>query len=152
MNKKIFALLIICIALVSVATVCAVELKKTHDFDGKFKMNITDGDNVKTLADSLKDSKNGGNTYESKSAWTVNDKVAVFYYDNPMDKVVSTLKSNSGFTNNPQNDKNLTIFTNPETNNYSFKYFVGVSSNDKTVFVGCNDLNTAKDYANTVAF
>ena len=152
MNRKILALLIICVAIVSVATVCAVELNKTHDFDGKFKMNITDGDNVKELADSLKDSKNGGDTYQSKSAWTVNGNVSVFYYDTPMDKVVSVLKSNSGFTDNPKNDKNLTIFTNPETNNYSFKYFVGVSSNDKTVFVGSNDLNTAKDYANTIAF
>lgn len=59
LNKKIFTLLLICIATISVASVCAVELTKTNDF--------------------LQDSANGGNTYQSKSAWTVNDNVSVFF-------------------------------------------------------------------------
>lgn len=152
MNKKIFTLLLICIATISVASVCAVELTKTNDFDGNFKMNITSSDAVKVLNDSLQDSANGGNTYQSKSAWTVNDNVSVFYYDGAMDSIVSTLKSNTGFTDDPTTDGDLTIFTNPEDADYSFKYLVGVSSGDKTVFVGCDNLDTAKEYANTITF
>lgn len=153
MDKKIFALLIICIATISIASVCAVELNKSNDFDGKFKMNITSNDVVKVLNDSLQDSVNGGNTYQSKSAWTVNDNVSVFYYDGAMDKTVSILKSNSGFTDDPTTEGNLTIFTNPEDEDYSFKYFVGTSSDkSNTVFVGSDNLDNAKEYANTIVF
>lgn len=157
MNKKIVTLLIVLIAAVSIASVCAAELTKVNDFDGKFKMNITGNDTVKGLTDSLQNSNNGGNTYQSQSAWTVNDGVSVYYYNGAINSVVSTLKSNSAFMDNPKVEGNLTILedtTSPEGASYALKYFVGVQSpdNSTTVFVGSNDLNLAKEYANTIGF
>ena len=46
MNKKILALLLVLIAVMSVATVSAVELTKSYDFDGNFTMKIADSDKV----------------------------------------------------------------------------------------------------------
>ena len=42
MNKKFFTLLAIFLVAISMASICAVELTKENDFDGKFKMNIKD--------------------------------------------------------------------------------------------------------------
>lgn len=150
MNRKIFTLLAIFLVAISLASVCAVELTKEQDFDGLFKMNISDNDTVGEL-----DTSDGSNTFFSKSSWTVNDNISVFFYGKAIDDEVSELKSNSAFLNNPTTDGNLTIMedtTSPEGAVYALKYFVGVSSDDKTVFVGSNDLDAAKEYAKTINF
>ena len=49
MNRKILALLIVLIAAISIANVCAVELTKENDFDNIFKMKISDNDTFENL-------------------------------------------------------------------------------------------------------
>ena len=44
MNGKILTLLIVLIAAVSMASVCAAELTKENDFDGLFKMKIAENE------------------------------------------------------------------------------------------------------------
>lgn len=152
MNRKILTLLAIFLVAVSIASVCAVELTKENDFDGKFKMNIQDSDSVSELKDSLEDSQNGGNTYLSNASWKVNDNISVFFYEKAIDSVLSELKSNSGFMDDPKTDGNLTILEDTAVSEVGLKYFVGVSSGDKTVFIGSNDLDAAKEYAKTISF
>ena len=69
MNRKILALLIVLIAAISIANVCAVELTKENDFDNIFKMKISDNDTFENL--------NNGTDYttllQSKVAYKNND-------------------------------------------------------------------------------
>ena len=150
MNRKILALLIVFIAAISIASVCAIDLTKENDFDENFKMNITDNETFSEITDGTSQGK-----FVSVKSWTNNESVLVCYYEDAMDNVVSTLKSNTPFIGDPKTEGNLTIFedtTSPEGASYSVKYFVGVSSGDKTVFIGCEDLDNAKEYANTIKF
>lgn len=153
MNRKIFTLLIMLIAVMSVASICATDLTKENDFDGKFKMNITDNSTFNQVVDGTNQ-----NAYLSDQSWSDNESALVCYYEKAIDTVLSELKSNSGFTENPKTEGNLTILEYPDygeggSEEYAFHYFVGVSSpENKTVFIAANDLNDAKDYANTVVF
>lgn len=153
MNKKILALLIVLIAAVSIASVCAVELTKENDFDGKFKMNMTENSTFEQVVDNM-----GQNAYLSNQSWSDNETVLICYYEDAIDSLIPKLKSNTLFTNDPTTEGNLTIFENPiygdgSSESYSFKYFVGVSSpENKTVFIASNDLDSAKAYANTIVF
>ena len=151
MNRKILTLLIVLIAALSIASVCAVELTKENDFDGKFKMNVSDNSTFKSVVDGTSNSP-----LLSKQAWSDNSTALVCLYDKAIDNVVSELKSNS---NAPKTEGNLTIleysnYGEGSSPAYAFHYFVGVSSPDKTksVFVASNDLDMAKNYANTVKF
>ena len=60
MSKKILTLLIVLIAAISIASVCAAELTKENDFDGKFKMNITESSTFEQVVDDM-----GQNAYFS---------------------------------------------------------------------------------------
>lgn len=151
MNKKILTLLIVLIAAVSIASVCAVELTKENDFDGKFKMNCSENATFYPKVDGM-----GYPELLSNQSWVDNETAIVCYYEEGMVELVPLLKSNTLFINDPTVEGNLTIFedtTSPEGSNYAVKYFVGTSSPDnRTVFVGCDDLNLAKEYANTIVF
>jgi len=151
MNRKILALLIVLIAAISVATVCAADLTTEKDFNGLFKMNSTNNSTFYPKADDM-----GFGLFLSNRSWVDNESIIVCYYEDGMDKLVPKLKSNTLFIENPKVEGNLTIFedtTSPENAQYAAKYFVGVSSpKNTTVFVGCNDLNLAKEYANTISF
>lgn len=141
MNKKILALLLVLIAVMSVATVSA------DSFDGRFEMNCSNTDVPKDILNST------GDTYLSQFAWIVNENVSVFYYTHTLDEVLSTLKTNTGFMDEPTEDGNLTVLENPDAKSgVSFKYFVGVSSDNETVFLGSDNLDLAKEYAKTVGF
>ena len=154
MNRKILTLLIVLIAALSIASVCAAELTKENDFDGKFKMNVSDNSTFKPVVDGTSNSP-----LLSKQAWSDNSTALVCLYDKTIDNVVSELKSNSGYMNAPKTEGNLTIleysnYGEGSSQAYAFHYFVGVSSPDKTksVFVASNDLDMAKNYSNTVKF
>ena len=153
MNKKLFTLLAIFLVAISMASICASELTKENDFDGKFKMNITDNSTFEEVVDGI-----GSSVLLSNQSWSDNETVVVCYYENPMDSVLSVLKSNSNYMDDPTIDGNLTIledtlYNDGDTASYSFKYIVGVSSpQNTTVFVACNDLDLAKEYANTIVF
>lgn len=150
MNRKILTFLIVFIAVISIASVCAVDLTKANDFDGKFKMNCTENTNF-TVSDRYSPE------YVSNQSW-VNDNETMYvcYYDVGMDNLIPIIKSNTLFTSKPKVEGNLTIFedtTSPEGASYAVKYFVGVSSpENKTVFVGCDDLDLAKQCINTIEF
>lgn len=153
MNRKILTLLIVLIAAVTIAGACAAELTKTNDFDGKFKMNISENSTFEQVVDGI-----GDNAYLSDASWTDNQTALVCYYGKDINSVLSELKSNSGFMDDPKTEGNLTILEYPDygeggTEAYAFHYMVGVSSPDKkTVFIAANDLNIAKEYANTIVF
>ena len=153
MNRKILALLIVLIAAISIASVCAVELTKENDFDGKFKMNMTESSIFEQVVDGT-----GQNPYFSNQSWSDNETVLICYYEDAIDSIIPKIKSNTLFTDDPTTEDNFTIFENPVygqggTESYSFKYFVGVSSpENKTVFIASNDLDSAKAYANTIVF
>ena len=153
MSKKILTLLIVLIAAISIASVCAAELTKENDFDGKFKMNITESSTFEQVVDDM-----GQNAYFSNQSWSDNETALICYYDDAIDSLIPKLKSNTLFTDDLTTEDNLTIFENPMygqggTQSYSFKYFVGVSSpENKTVFIASNDLDSAKAYANTIVF
>lgn len=153
MNKKILALLIILIAAVSVASVYAADLTKVNDFDGKFKMNISDNSTFNEVVDGTDQS-----ALLSDQSWSDNETALVLYYEKAIDDVLSELKSNSGYMDDPTTEGNLTILEYPDygdgsTEQYIFHYLVGVTSDDgKTVFIASNDLNDAKDYAKTIVF
>ena len=152
MNKKILTLFAVFLITISLASVCAAELTKENDFDGKFKMNISKNATFNSLVTDL-----GDGEFVSNCSWSDNESVMVCYYEDGMDNLVPILKSNTLFIEDPTVEGNLTIFedtTSPENAPYGVKYFVGVSSPDNTtsVFVGCDDLDLAKEYANTIVF
>lgn len=153
MNRKILVLLIVLIAAISIASVCAAELTKTNDFDGKFKMNISDNSTFEKVVDGT-----GQNAYLSAQSWSDNKTAIVCYYEKAISSVISELKSNSGFMDAPKTEGNLTIleysdYGQGSSESYAFHYFVGVTSpQNKTVFIASNDLELAKQYANTISF
>ena len=152
MNKKILTLLTVFLVAISIASVCAVELTKENDFDGKFKMNCSENNTFYLQAPDI-----GDGEFVSNQSWVDDESgIIVCYYEEGMDDLVPMLKSNTLFIDEPKVDGNLTIFedtTSPEGASYAVKYFVGVSSPENTtVFVGCDDLDLAKEYANTIVF
>ncbi len=151
MNRKILVLLIVLIAAISIASVCAANLTTEKDFNGLFKMNSTDNSTFYPKADDM-----GYGLLLSNQSWVDNESIIVCYYEEGMDKLVPRLRSNSLFMDDPKVEGNLTILEDnysPEGASYAIKYFVGVSSpKNTTVFIGCDDLNLAKEYANTISF
>ena len=153
MNKKILVLLSVVIVAISLVSVCAADLSKENDFDGKFKMNVPDNSAFDEVVDGT-----GASALLSDKSWSDNQSILVCYYEDAMDNVLSKLKTNAGYMDDPQKDGNLVILEYSDygeagTESYAFHYFVGVSSpNNTTVFLGSNDLNSTKEYANTISF
>lgn len=152
MNKKILVILIVLMAVVSVASVCASDLTKEQDFDGKFKMNISGNATFAPLTKDL-----GGGEFVSNMSWTDNKTAIVCYYESGMNEIVPIIRSNTLFLTEPKVDGNLTIFedtTSQDNAPYAVKYFVGVQSPDNktSVFVASDDLNLAKEYASSISF
>jgi hypothetical protein len=150
MNRKILTFLIVLIAGISIVSVCAVDLTKENDFDGKFKMNCTDNTTFAVT-------QSYSPEFVSNQSWIDGDEsMYVCYYEEGMDNLIPILKSNTLFIDEPKVEGNLTIFedtTSPEGSSYAVKYFVGVSSpENKTVFVGCDNLDLAKECVNTIKF
>lgn len=150
MNRKILTFLIVLIAAISIVSVCAVDLTKENDFDGKFKMNCTENTTFAVT-------QSYSPEFVSNQSWIDGDEsMYVCYYEEGMDNLIPILKSNTLFIDEPKVEGNLTIFedtTSPEGSSYAVKYFVGVSSpENKTVFVGCDNLDLAKECVNTIKF
>lgn len=153
MDKKILTLLAVFLVVISLASVCAAELTKEQDFEGKFKMNVYDNSTFSVVTDKMNES-----ALLSDVSWGDFNNTLVCYYEQSMDDVLSELKSNSGYMGDPKTDGNLTIleynnYGEGSTQDYAFQYFVGVSSpENKTVFIASNDLDHAKDSANSIVF
>ncbi len=153
MNRKILALLIVLIAAISIANVCAVELTKENDFDNIFKMKISDNDTFENL--------NNGTDYttllQSKVAYKNNDgSIYAFVYD--------TARTDAVFYSSYGEVEDFDIDGDLLTFNVSDKMkdelggnvtvLAGKSSDDQTVtvFIGGNNETLVKEYANTIVF
>lgn len=153
MNRKFLTLLAIFLVAISLASVCAAELTKENDFDGKFKMNISDNSTFEEVVDGI-----GSSALLSDQSWSDNETAVVCYYDKVIDDVLSELRSNSGYMDDPKTEGNLTVleysgYGDGDSEQYAFHYLVGVSSPENTtVFVASDDLDLAKEYANTIDF
>ncbi|WP_407424654.1 hypothetical protein [Methanobrevibacter sp.] len=153
MNGKILTLLIVLIAAVSMASVCAAELTKENDFDGLFKMkiaenetfNVTDnGNNFSSLLQSRISYKND------------NESIFVFYYENELADAI--LYASQGNITNFDKDGDLGIINATEQmiKLCDGKVTVLAAKNPtyekRTVFVGGTNETLVKEYANTIEF
>ncbi len=160
MNRKFLAILVVVIAICSTTTVFAVNLSDTHDFDGLFKMKVSNGDNF-TKVDSpiLK----ANNFYKN-----ANDTIFVLVYDSDISAAVKEISKgnlsivNSGVYNNTGviNEGKLYIFNSTadmskDIGSYKINSFVGINKDKGTprsVIVCGSDAKLVKEYANTITF
>ena len=170
MNKKILIVLAVFIVTVSIASVCAVETTN-HDFEGLFKMDVPSGENfINSNESNLYAPELSAALYEFgdesvlKDGADLKDNITVYYYDestitsdyaagNTTDFVTSMLKSNSVYTNDPEQEDGIFIW-NASNSSRDADYLVGVSSDDDTKMVCIEGLNLddLKAYANSVEF
>ena len=160
MNKKILTLFVVFIVAISMASVCAVELTKENDFDGKFKMKVADGDNFTKMDDSQSYSK----LLQSAAAYNnSNNSIFVFVYGGNINDALlamtyGDIDSQYGVKNaNYTTDGDLTLINktpnmNDPLKNYSMNTFAGKSNNKTTVFVGGDNATLVKEYAKTIKF
>lgn len=167
MNKKIVALLIVLIAAVSIASVCAAELTKEKDFDGLFKMKIAGNDNFTSLDDGSNANAYSGVAQSNAAYKNASNTLFVFVYGDGMKQSIFYLTSGGiDFQYGKGTDLvkkdgdltvfdgNLTVFNKSSDLNVDLTKFAGVS-NDKdelSVIVAGNDANLVKEYAKTIVF
>lgn len=161
MNKKIFTLLAVFLLAVSLASVCAAELTKEHDFDGKFKMKVAEGDNFTNMSDGQSASSF---LYSSMAYENSNQTVYVFVYaGRTLDGVLNSMTlgdidpqygTNNG---NITEEGNLILFNKTPAmkdalKDYPIDTFAGITDSDKqlTIFVGGSDPELVKEYAKTI--
>ena len=153
MNRKILALLIVLIAAISIANVCAVELTKENDFDSIFKMKISENDTF--------ENPSSGNDYttllQSKVAYKNNDgSIFAFIYDTGMNDAV--FYSSYGEIEDFEIDGDLSIFNVSDKMKDELggnvTVLAGKTSDDqtKTVLIGGSNETLVKEYANTIVF
>lgn len=167
MDKKIFAILLLFLAVISIASVSAVDLNTKKDFDGLFSMKIADGDNYTQVGEP--------NSYSTllnaKVAYkNTNDTVFVLVYNDNMQQSLTYLTKDSGA--NEVKDGNIVLLNaTPEMEKVidaaSSEYkidglkdkintFAGTSSGDTqddlTVVIAGNNGTLVKEYAETIEF
>lgn len=167
MNRKIVTLLIVLIAAVSIASVCAVELTKENDFDGLFKMKVAEGDNFTNISD-----PNSNQAYgiaQSNMAYRNNNStIYVFVYGNSGIKDAITVMSDGEIDFQYKKgldlvksegdvsafDANATLLDEPsEGSSVTLTTFAGVDDGGNlAVLVGGNDADLVKEYAKTIKF
>lgn len=160
MNKKILTLFVVFIVAISMASVCAIELTKENDFDGKFKMKVADGDNFTNMDDSQSYSK----LLQSAVAYNnSNNSIFVFVYGGNINDALlamtyGDIDSQYGVKNaNYTTDGDLTLINKTPNmkdplKGYSMNTFAGKSNNKTTVFVGGDNATLVKEYAKTIKF
>lgn len=159
MKNKILFLLIFCMALISIASVCAAELTKENDFDGLFKMKVTESDNFTQLGDP---NAYSSLLYSSAAYKNNNDTIFVLYYDDiGINRCIEIMSYESIKVDDTVNEGNLTLFNStPEMNdnmdNYTISTFAALTgqtgNHDSVVVIGGTNETLVKEYANTVQF
>lgn len=160
MNQKIFAFLIVVIAICSTTSVFAVDLNDTHDFNGSFNMNVASDDNFTQVNSPILKSVN---FYKN-----TNGTIFVLVYNNDIKTTVNVISNgnlsiiNSAVDNDTGviNEGDLFIFNATENmtkdiGEYNFTSFVvkGDEQDPPTTVAVCgNDINLLKEYANTIKF
>ena len=166
MKKKILALLIVLIAAVSIANVCAAELNETQDFNGLFKMNVSSTDNFTNISDPNSNEHSG--IAQSKLAYkNSNDSIFLFVYGDGIKPSIMYLtdggidfdygegldlvKTEGDLT---LFEGNLTVLDQTSNLYQNFTSFAGVSddSDEISVIVAGNDDDLVKEYADTISF
>lgn len=167
MDKKIFAILLLFLAVISIASVSAVDLNTKKDFDGLFSMKIADGDNYTQVGEPNAYSTLLGAKVAYKNT---NDTVFVLAYDDNVQQSLTYLTKDSGA--NEVKDGNLILLNaTPDMEKIidagSSEYkidglkdkintFAGTSSGDEhddmTVFIAGNNATLVKEYAKTIEF
>lgn len=164
MNKKVITLLILLIAVISIASACAVELTKENDFDG-FKMKVNESDNFTNLSESDKFSGLAGSNAVYKND---DNSIFVFVYGNDLKKSIFYLTGGSidfdyykgtDLVKTEENlaifDGNLNVFNQTSDNlNVNLTKFAGVGNGagNLSVIVAGTDGDLVKDYAKTIKF
>ncbi|WP_462315004.1 hypothetical protein [Methanobrevibacter sp.] len=164
MDKKIFALLIVFIAAISIASVSAVDLNTKKDFDGLFSMKISGEDNFTQFGDP----QDYSTIVKARAAYINNDSIFVLVYDNNLATVISMVSENQGV--NSTQDGNLLMFnatpaieTALDHQSSTYKIdglkdkittFAGTTNDDDTitVFIAGNNATLVKEYAKTIEF
>jgi hypothetical protein len=164
MDKKIFVMLLLFFAVISIASVSAVDLTSEKDFDGLFSMKVADGDNFTQFGDSQEYST----IVKAKAAYINNDSIFVLVYNDDLGTVISMVSEDSGV--NSTKDGNLLLFNaTPEIEaaleQQSSLYeidglkdkittFAGTTNDDEslTVFIAGNNDTLVKEYADTIKF
>ena len=164
MDKKIFAILLLFFAVISIASVSAVDLTGEKDFDGLFSMKVSDGDNFTQFGDP----QDYSTIVKAKAAYINNDSIFALVYNDNIDTVISMISEDNGV--NSTKEGNLLIFnatpeieaaleqesSKYEVNNLKDKIttFAGTTNDDEsiTVFIAGNNDTLVKEYANTIKF
>ncbi|WP_405297778.1 hypothetical protein [Methanobrevibacter sp.] len=167
MDKKIFAILLLFFAIISIASVNAVNLTAEKDFDGLFSMKIVEGDNYTHVGEPNDYSTLLGAKVAYKN---MNDSVFVLVFTDNVQQSLVYLTQDSGA--NGVKEDNLILFNaTPEMEKIidaaSSQYkidglkdkintFAGTSSGDTqddlTVFIAGNNATLVKEYAKTIEF
>lgn len=164
MNKKIiFSVLLVSVLAISIASICAADLSQSQDFDGLFKMKMTDSDNFTLVGDP----QSYSSLLNSRVAYANNDSsIYVLVYDENIQTTVDMMSQgklsiiNSATSQNGvTSDGNLFIFNSTDDMSKEMDgnvtTFVGVDSNQDppmSVVVCGNDANLVKEYAKTIEF
>jgi hypothetical protein len=164
MDKKIFAVLLLFLALISIASVSAVNLTSEHNFENLFSVNVVDGDNFTQIGE-----PNAYSTLlNAKLAYkNNNDSVFVLMYDDIGYALDYLLPASDDY----DKDGDLLIFNasaiEGEIDASSKMYkidglkdkitcFAGKYIDSDTypyaVFIAGNDTDLVKEYAETIKF
>ena len=164
MNKKIiFSVLLVSVLAISIASICAADLSQSQDFDGLFKMKVTDSDNFTIVGDP----QSYSSLLNSRIAYANNDSsVYVLVYDENIQRAVEMMSeeelsiiNSASADNGVVKEGDLFIFNSTDGMSKEMDgnvtTFVGVDSNQDpalSVVVCGNDANLVKEYAKTIEF
>lgn len=164
MDKKIFAILLLFFAVISIASVSAVDLTTEKDFGGLFSIKVAEGDNFTQFGDP----QDYSTIVHARAAYINNDSIFVLVYSDNFDTVMSYISEGSVI--NYTKDGNLLIFNaTPEMGNAldqesslyeidglkdKITTFAGTTDDkdSSTVLIAGNNDTLVKEYAETIKF
>lgn len=163
MNKKVLIVMMV-LAVAGVMAVSAI-LNSNQDFDGHFTMDVPFGKHYSDTAYCRDNGRLGcrGEYWEDNSDCEIEgDDIVIFYYDssllaegesNAYGHAINGLTT-SYFYRTVQNDGDLIVLENDLEMRNLPHYLVGKSSPDgsEVVFVGGQNLDYVKNYANSIKF
>lgn len=153
MNKKILTLLAVFIVAVSLTTVCAAELTKENDFDGLFKMKISESDNFINMSDG----QDFSTFLQSKMAYKNDDgSIFAFVYGDDLKESIYYASQKEGYPSATDGDLTIINATDDMSKELdgNITVLAGKSNDDEsiTVFIGGTNETLVKEYANTIQF
>lgn len=153
MNKKILILLAVFIVAVSLATVCAAELTKDNDFDGLFKMKVSESDNFTNMSDG----QDFSTVLQSKMAYKNGDgSIFAFVYNDDIKQSIFYASQKEGYPSTTDGDLTIINATDDMGKELdgNITVLAGKSNVDESiaVFIGGTNETLVKEYANSIEF